>query len=236
MSGAATLGLDTATRATAVGLLAGTTEAEAWDEPAAGERPGHATALMPLAAELLAGAGLRWADVGRIAVGLGPGSYTGMRIGIASARALAQATGATLTGGSTLRALAERAQAELPGRPVLAVVLGGRGEVFAAGWAEGMEILRARPVPVDELAPLVGPVAEGWFAVGDGAPGLRHALTAIGADVPADDSPLHRVSGLAICRMEPAVTGRDNVVPDYLRVPDAERTRLARADSGKQTP
>jgi tRNA threonylcarbamoyladenosine biosynthesis protein TsaB len=235
MNDAATLGLDTATRATAVGLVSGATEAEAWDGAPPGERPGHATALLPLAAQLLAGAGLRWADVGTIAVGLGPGSFTGLRIGVATARALAQATGATLTGVSTLRALAEAALAALPGRPVLAIVDGGRGEVFTAGWSDGIELLAARPVPTGELARLVESLAEGWVAVGDGAPGLRHALAEIGAEVPVDDSQLHRVSGLAICRMEPAVTGRDNVVPDYLRVPDAELTRLARADRGKQT-
>jgi tRNA threonylcarbamoyladenosine biosynthesis protein TsaB len=225
------LALDTATRATVVGLQAGGVELQATDDPPVGERPRHATALLPLAARLLAETGVRWSEIDRLAVGLGPGSFTGLRIGVASARALAQSTGAELTGVSTLRALASPAQRALPGRRVLAVVDGGRGEVFAAGWDGATEVIEAHPVAPGELAKLIGAAGGEWVAVGEPVESVRRVLEEAGAEVPADGSSLHRVAGLALCNVEPAVAGRDNVVPDYLRLPDAELTRRTRAAS-----
>jgi tRNA threonylcarbamoyladenosine biosynthesis protein TsaB len=225
------LGLDTATRATVVGVVAGDTALEAWDDPPTGARPAHATALMPLAARLLRQAGVGWTDVGRIAVGLGPGSFTGLRIGVATARGLAQSAGAELTGVSTLRALAAPAMEAAPGRRVLALVEGGRGEVFAGGWNGDAVAIPAQPVPRGDLAALVRGTGGDWVAVGEPADALRDALAAAGVDVPPENSPLHRISGLALCRVEPAVAGRDNVVPDYLRLPDAEISRRARDGS-----
>jgi tRNA threonylcarbamoyladenosine biosynthesis protein TsaB len=101
------LGFDTATPATVVGLrLADGTTLQARDDPAAGERPGHTARLLPLAGELLTRAGLRWSELERIAVGVGPGTFTGLRIGVATARGLAQSLGVEVVGVSTLRALA----------------------------------------------------------------------------------------------------------------------------------
>ncbi len=110
------LGFDTATSATVVGLrLADGTTLQARDDPAAGERPGHTTRLLPLASELLAQAGLGWEELERIAVGVGPGTFTGLRIGVATARGLAQALGVEVVGVSTLRVLAETALRVSPG-------------------------------------------------------------------------------------------------------------------------
>jgi tRNA threonylcarbamoyladenosine biosynthesis protein TsaB len=88
------LGLDTATRATAVAMWdsdgdAPTTEGR--DDPSPGVRPHHTTRLMELIVEVLERSGTPWAKIDRIAVGVGPGTFTGLRIGIATARALGRA-------------------------------------------------------------------------------------------------------------------------------------------------
>jgi tRNA threonylcarbamoyladenosine biosynthesis protein TsaB len=189
-------------------------------DPAPGERPGHGPLLLALAHELLAAADLRFADVDRIAVGLGPGGFTGLRIGVATARALAQASGAELVGVSTLEALAGAAR-PAPGQGVLAVVDARRGEVFAAGWRDGEQMLGPLAIAPSRIGETAG---GGWLAVGDGALRFREDLEAAGYLVPESGSAQHGVSALAICRLARQVEqppARDLVVPDYLRKPDA---------------
>jgi tRNA threonylcarbamoyladenosine biosynthesis protein TsaB len=215
----ALLAFDTATPDTVVALEG----RELRHTPAAGERPGHVRELLPLAEQLLDEAGLTFADLARIAVGTGPGTFTGLRIGVATARALAQASGAELTGVSTLDALARPAG---DGR-VLAVLDARRGEAFVATY-EGGERL-AGPVAVTP-AVLGGMGRAGTLAVGDGAVRFREVLEPSGAEVPADGSPLHQVSALALAELarDAPAAGRDGVVPEYVRLPDAELSRRRR--------
>jgi tRNA threonylcarbamoyladenosine biosynthesis protein TsaB len=219
------LGFDTATAATAVAvLLPGGQVFEARHDPAPGERPGHATRLLGLVEEALAAAGAR--DVQRIAVGVGPGSFTGLRIGVATARALAQSTGAGLVGVSTLRALAAAAPAD-PGGAALAAIDARRGEAFAAAWSGNTLLMPPAALPPEELARAAAALPRPVLAVGDGAVRFRASLEAAGAAVPPDGDRLHRVSAAVVCRLgAEAEPGRpDAVVPDYLRVPDAEANR-----------
>jgi len=145
------LGFDTATPATAVGLrLADGRVLEGRDDPGAGERPGHSTRLLPLAHDLLSQAGLGWRDVDRIAVGVGPGTFTGLRIGVASARGLAQSLGVDLVGVSSLRALAEAAREDHD--LVLAAIDARRREVFIAAYRGEDELIEPQPLPPERLA------------------------------------------------------------------------------------
>lgn len=228
------LGFDTATPATAVALL--DTDApgdvrERRHEPAGGERPGHASQLLALAHELLEEAGRSFADVGRVAVGLGPGTFTGLRIGVATARALAQAAGAELVGVSSLRALAAAVEPDAPaGAGVLAVIDARRGEVFAAGWRDGEALLRPLALAPQALAERLRAGGETWLAVGDGALRFRSDLEDAGCLVATDRSPRHGVAAAMICRLAleaPETAARDLVVPDYLRPPDAARPTTA---------
>jgi tRNA threonylcarbamoyladenosine biosynthesis protein TsaB len=220
------LGFDTATPATVVGYLPDGGEAvEARHDPAPGERPGHASELLPLVEDVLARAGATWDDVDRLAVGVGPGTFTGLRIGIATARALAQARGLELVGVGTLRALAEGALAGE--RVVLAVLDARRGEAFAAAWRGGdppEELLAPAALAPEALAERARALPATPLAVGDGALEFLTFLQAAGAEVPPDGSPLHRVAARHLCRLARAAPppGRVDVLPEYLRLPDAE--------------
>jgi tRNA threonylcarbamoyladenosine biosynthesis protein TsaB len=244
------LGLDTATQASVVGLrLADGSTVQARDDPQPAAHPGHATRLLSIAAELLAGAGLGWTQIERIAVGVGPGRFTGLRVGIATARGLAQSSGAELVGVSSLRALALGAAAArrgerddraavageaLGGRSpdaTIAVIDARRGEAFVAAYPDSTrEIVFAQPLDADQLAGVVAaieqrgaPVGRDWLAVGDGALRFAAQLRESGASVASEDSSLHLLDAAALCELgaaEPAAR-LDAVLPDYRREPDA---------------
>ncbi len=268
------LGFDTSTPATAVALRVpdvGTREAR--DDPPAGAHPGHATRLLGLAHALLREHGLAWSELERIAVGVGPGTFTGLRVGVATARGLAQSLAAELVGVSSLEALAlGAADASVRAEEgVLAVLDARRGEAFAAAFEiaqDGFprELTGPRALPPQALAGLFATVEgrphggppeamhtdghthvggapsraqagrqqsrrahpdghrQAWLAIGDGAIRFRAQLEALGARVPAQDSPLHRVSAGAVCELacRAAPARLEDVLPDYRRRPDAE--------------
>lgn len=245
-----TLGFDTSTEATAVGLRLGDgTVLQARDDPTPDDRPGHATRLLPLAGELLERAHLDWSALERIAVGIGPGTFTGLRIGVAAARGLAQSLDIPLVGVSSLSALAEGVLAQDGEEPdgVVSVIDARRGEVFVAlypsgdtegayGAAEDGDPYVSGPQTPLVLAPdalgsllaraEVDLVSERWLAVGNGTTRYRELFAQAGLVLPADGSPLHRISGEAICNLSDAIEPgeRDVVTPQYLRRPDAEIT------------
>ncbi len=231
------LGFDTATSATAVALrLADDTTLEARDDPPAGAHPGHATRLLAMAGELLERGGIGWRDLERLAVGVGPGTFTGLRVGIATARGLAQSLGMGLVGVSSLRALAAEVK-ESPGG-VVAVIDARRGEVFVAAYGGGgEELLPARALApgvlgeaLSGLTPETGP----WTAIGDGALRYRGQIEAAGVLVPEDSSPLHLLRASAVCEL--AAGGAEvavaEVLPDYRRRPDAELTLASAPSAG----
>jgi tRNA threonylcarbamoyladenosine biosynthesis protein TsaB len=214
------LGLDTATPATVVAVLPEHGEpVELRHDPPPGERPGHARELLALVRQALEAVGADYPDVRRIGVGVGPGTFTGLRIGVATARALAQATGAEVAAVSTLEALAAAAATD---RAVLAVLDARRGEAYAAAFHDGERLLGPIAIAPDGLAALADPRRAPWLAVGDGAVRFRDRLEPA-AEVPADASPLHGASALAVCRLarEARPVDRDALLPEYVRQPDA---------------
>jgi tRNA threonylcarbamoyladenosine biosynthesis protein TsaB len=241
------LGLDTATRATAVALSGPDGEQfEARDDQQVGHRPQHAAQLLPLCAEVLDRVGLSFAELDGLAVGTGPGTFTGLRIGIATARALARASETPLVGVSTLRSLALNAAgetemsgtgaADAPGaRAVLAVLDARRGEAFVGGWsAEELDavsppLIGPAALAPEALAAAVNRLGRSALGLGEGAVEFRQVLERSGAFVPEDDSRLHRVSALNHCRIARDLQPSDpeRVQPEYLRLPDAELARRA---------
>jgi tRNA threonylcarbamoyladenosine biosynthesis protein TsaB len=235
------LGFDTATSATAVGLrLADGRTLEARDDPPPGGHPGHATKLLGMARELLGEAGLGWGELERLAVGVGPGTFTGLRVGVATARGLAQSLGLELAAVSSLLALAHgalTAGAELPGG-VLSVIDARRGEVFMAAYDAGLrELLAPRPVAPELLGEALGEAgaAPPWTAIGDGAIRYREAFEALDVVVPVESSSMHRLRGGAICELAAAqrpAASQGEVLPDYRRRPDAELALAAASRGG----
>jgi tRNA threonylcarbamoyladenosine biosynthesis protein TsaB len=230
------LALDTATPATVVGVADddGVLLAARRHDPAPGERPGHTQQLLPLAQQALVEAGAAWADVTRIGAGVGPGTFTGIRIGVATARALAQGLDAQTVAIPTLDALAlgarEAAASTSPtDRPnVLAILDARRGEAFVAAWAaDGARLLQPAAWRPERLAGVPGLAPGPWLAAGDGAVRFRTELEAVGVAVAPDDADLHRVSAGALCRLaaEASPVARDALVPEYVRAPDAEPRR-----------
>lgn len=224
------VGWDTSTSATTAAVLdaAGAT-IERRDDPPLGSRPAHTGRLLELIEAVLEESGGGWAGVTRIAVGLGPGGFTGLRIGISTARALAQARSLEIVGVSSLEALARGAVAEDAGTgSVLAVIDARRGEAFAAAWdGERRPLAVAAPHGPQALAELALGLASPVLAIGDGAMKFRAELERAHALVPPDESHVHRVSAAQICRIgaTQSPAAREDILPDYRREPDATPRR-----------
>ncbi len=162
--------------------------------------------VLALVDDVLAAGGVGIGDLDGIVVGTGPGSFTGIRIGMATATALADAASLPLAGVSTLTALCEAAPSA-----AVAVIDARRREVFAAG----PDLAAAAYDP----ATLAATLRPGTTLVGDGAVRYRDIFAAAGHAIAADDDPAHRVSAashLRLARFDGAAA-----VPTYLREPDA---------------
>jgi len=191
-----TLAFDTATSAATAALVR--------DGEVLGERVSRAVTVLADADELLRENGIERAELTGLVVGIGPGSFTGLRLGLATVRGLALALDLPVAGGSTLDALAAGAPGALP------VVDGGRREVFT--------LVNGEPevcAPQDVRAAL---------CVGDGAVRYRSVLEANGAEVPPDDDERHLPRARFHAQLAREFGPADEVEPLYLRLPDAERT------------
>jgi tRNA threonylcarbamoyladenosine biosynthesis protein TsaB len=198
--------------------------------------PAHSAELLPTLADLLERAGTVWDEVTAIAVGVGPGTFTGLRIGIATARALAQGLGVPLHPVSSLEALAAGIAAGTgapPGAPVLPLIDAKRGQVFASLHMAGEPLGREwGPLALspEELEERILRMSQPPLAAGDWALESQARLEAAGAVVPAPQSGLHAIDALHVCRLARAVeaVAPERVHPVYVRQPDAEIARSAR--------
>lgn len=192
-----------------------------------GGRPLHATGLLEEVERAATAAG-GWAAVDLIAVGLGPGSFTGLRIGIATARGLSVSLGIPAAGVCTLDAIG-RGIGEAGAEGLrLAVLDGYRGEVFAALYSDGGErIWEPLVCAPGQLAERVAELETPPSVAGSGAVRFRHELARDGVRIADDADPVHRVAARHICAIAAAIgDGKAGpLAPIYLRPPDAERWR-----------
>jgi tRNA threonylcarbamoyladenosine biosynthesis protein TsaB len=191
-------------------------------------RPLHATGLLREVEQAAAAAG-GWQAVDLIAVGLGPGTFTGIRVGIATARGLGVSLGLPLRGVCTLDALGRGIREAGDGGSALAVLDGWRGEVFAALYdAGGKRLWEPAVHRPEELAERVASLGEPPLVAGSGAVRFRQELTRDGVRIADDSDPVHRVAARHLCALAaaPAAEGdSEELAPIYLRPPDAERWR-----------
>jgi len=181
------------------------TSALVWDGELLGELRSRAVSVLEDVDALLRRGGVRASQLEGVVVGVGPGSFTGIRIGVAAARALALALDIPVAGVSTLAALAAGAPGAVP------VVDARRREVFVLDREQ--QLVRAP----DEVE------GRGRVCVGDGAVRYRVTLEEHGAEVPPDDDERH----LPLARFHAALARdfgpAESVQPIYLRAPDAAK-------------
>jgi len=231
------IGFDTSLATTSACVLRA--DGEAFQSPPPGpERllaaARHSQELLPELERLLAESGTAWRDVESIAVGVGPGTFTGLRIGVATARALGQALRVDLRPVSSLEALAAGAADQVPeGRPLLSMIDARRGQVFVALYertsnGSRLETLwQPEVLDPESLVTRIRQLDPSPVCFGDWAIKSRSGVEGAGGNVPASESELHAVSGLHLCKLAMSVeaVGPADVYPMYLRLPDAEINR-----------
>ena len=224
------VGVDTATEFAVVGVtVEGEVAREVSIGPGTDGRPRHSQVLLSEIERSVDAAG-GWSRIDRIAVGIGPGSFTGLRIGIATARALAQAQDLPLAPVGSLTALARGISEGLrPETPLaLPVFDARRHEAFAALFAvSGDQLWPPFVAPPDRLAARVQKLDRTALAAGEGALRFAAELEAAGATVAPPEDPIHRVAARHVCAVGEAATEAptDQIQPLYLRPPDAKRWR-----------
>jgi tRNA threonylcarbamoyladenosine biosynthesis protein TsaB len=192
------LAFDTATEIATSALVA--------DGEVLGERVSRAVTLLEDVDALLRQGGAHQNDLDALAVGIGPGSFTGVRVGLATARGLALALDVPVAGVSTLDALAAGAPGATP------VIDARRREVF---------VLQGEP---RVLAPSDVEVAAGTVCVGNGAVRYRTVLEVAGAEIPPDDDECHVPRARFHAQLARNFGPAEAVEPLYLRLPDADTT------------
>jgi tRNA threonylcarbamoyladenosine biosynthesis protein TsaB len=182
---------------------------------------GHAERLMPMIGELLGNAGVGYPDIGLIAVTTGPGSFTGVRIGISAARGLALALGIAARGISVLDVLCRQARGD-GGGTVAAALDAGHGDVFVqviSGQPEQVVVPAARMPLQQAVDALPGP-GKPVTLIGSAAPAMLAAAGGPEAWSLAG-TPDHADIGL-LAEMALAGAGASPPRPLYLRPPDAK--------------
>lgn len=212
--------LDTSTEACSAAVYAdGATFCEFELTPRA-----HTQLILPMVEKVLSAAGLRLQEVDAIAVGRGPGAFTGIRIGIGVAQGLAMAADKPVIPVSTLAALAQQVYMQHGTTQVLAALDARMGEVYWGQYAmqSGLMVLQgAEQVCAPADTPV--PETEGWFAIGHGWSAYAEALQVRFADkiVGTDTNSLPAAEFMLPLAVDAWRAGRavlpENAQPVYLR-------------------
>jgi tRNA threonylcarbamoyladenosine biosynthesis protein TsaB len=214
------LALDTALDACSAAVLDTTTSKTIAIESQPMKR-GHAEALMPLIARVMAASGVAFTALDRIAVTTGPGSFTGLRVGLSAARGIALAADKPVVGLTTLTAYAAPVVAENGEHPIISAIDARHDHVY-------FQVVSGNGSPL--IKPKVAPIAEALEASQFGAPHLVGNAAKLLADPwPADAPPPFKIDPQAapditwVAWVGAAVSPETAPAkPYYLRAPDAK--------------
>lgn len=192
----------------------------------------HSRTLLPMAEDMLKNAELRLSDVDLIAVAHGPGSFTGIRIGVATVKGLAWAAEKPCVGVSTLEAMAWHGLAA--GGYICPVMDARRSQVYNALFkienGRPVRMTEDRPIALDELSKEVTALNAPVFLVGDGAALCYEHFTARGVPcvMAPDNLRWQDAWGVAMAAADKTPGNADELLPVYLRLSQAERERQER--------
>ena len=197
----------------------------------------HSRTLLPMAEDMLKNAELTIREVDCFAVAHGPGSFTGIRIGVSTVKGLAWASGKPCVGVSTLEAMAWHGLAA--GGPVCPVMDARRQQVYNALFeirdGRPVRLTEDRPIALAELAPQLKALDAPAFLVGDGAELTAKYLQSAGIPFRMAPENLRWQSawGVAMAASDKTPGTADALLPVYLRLSQAERERQERMDHEK---
>ena len=192
----------------------------------------HSRTLLPMAEDMLKNAELRLSDVDLIAVAHGPGSFTGIRIGVSTVKGLAWAAEKPCVGVSTLEAMAWHGLAV--GGYICPVMDARRSQVYNALFkienGRPVRMTEDRPIALEELAKEVTALGAPVFLIGDGAALCFEYFTAHGVScvMAPDNLRWQDAWGVAMAAADKTPGNADELLPVYLRLSQAERERQER--------
>lgn len=237
------LAMESASRTASVALLHGET---LLGTRTSNDGQHHAETLLPQVASLLDEAAVKPADIDAFAVGIGPGAFTSIRIGVATIKGLAFGSDRPIAPVSTLAAIAQTAFAEYPGfAHIVAVLDARRGEVYTAEFGRGsgdpsFQLVRAEAL--GSAATIAATADRGAGIAGELPPRFGELL----AEADREDLELLPPSlvprALAVASLGRVAlaagetTLARQLTPQYLRRPEAEETRLAAASAPQDGP
>jgi tRNA threonylcarbamoyladenosine biosynthesis protein TsaB len=179
----------------------------------------HGESLLPMVSALFAGASWVAADVSRWGVGIGPGSFTGCRIGVATVKGIALATGAEIVGVTSLDALAFGLEADL----VASVVSGGKGELFLQAKRRGEIVLAPSHLRIADVGPRLAALEPSGRVVVAGEAANQVDWGPLEGRVALMTAPPHdapRAAAVARIALAAEPVDADRLEPLYVRPPD----------------
>lgn len=185
------------------------------------EEMNHLKELMPMAQKIIDKLGISKKEISAVAASSGPGSFTGIRIGVSTARAISQALGIPAIKVETLETFRRFSE---KGKPVAVIFNARRGQVYGAVFdASGKEILKPGPYMLSDVLEAVSGLSPVFY--GDGADAYKESLE--GFEIAEEKERYQSADLVALCALEKYEKGQtlnyEELLPDYMREVEANQ-------------